>query len=104
MSPKSSNPLVCIYTNKDKNEFAIGLKEDESFRAITKVDDSYTRFVDVSESTRAKSSLSDYLDDEETMKQETGFESSLSDSEIKNYLEILVELQKSRGEKSYSGK
>ncbi|MDQ4056982.1 MAG: hypothetical protein M3156_06145 [Thermoproteota archaeon] len=38
--------LICIYTNKDKNEFAIGLKEDENFRAMTKVGDSYTRFVD----------------------------------------------------------
>ena len=43
---KSSNPLICIYTNKDKNEFAIGLKEDETFRAVTKVGDHYTRFVD----------------------------------------------------------
>ena len=42
---------------------------------------------------------------EETMKQETGFESSLSDSEIKNYVEeVMVELQKSRGEKSSSEK
>jgi hypothetical protein len=38
--------LVCIYTNKDRNEFAIGLKEDENFRAKTKVDEFYTRFVD----------------------------------------------------------
>ena len=44
---KSSNPLICIYTNEDKNEFAIGLKEDETFRAATKVEDYYTRFVDV---------------------------------------------------------
>jgi hypothetical protein len=44
---KSSNPLICIYTNEDKNEFAIGLKEDETFRAATKVGDYYTRFVDV---------------------------------------------------------
>ena len=43
MSKKS---LICIYTNKSKNEFAIGLKEDENFRAMTKVDESYTRFVD----------------------------------------------------------
>ena len=28
--------LLSIYANKDKNEFAIGLKEDENFRAITK--------------------------------------------------------------------
>jgi hypothetical protein len=48
---KSSNPLICIYTNKDKNEFAIGLKEDETFRAVTKVGGSYTKFVDVFEST-----------------------------------------------------
>ena len=38
--------LICIYTNGARNEFAIGLKEDEIFRAITKVDESYTRFVD----------------------------------------------------------
>jgi hypothetical protein len=43
MSKKS---LICIYTNKDKNEFAIGLKEDENFRAMTKADEIYTRFVD----------------------------------------------------------
>ena len=39
--------LVCIYTNKDRNEFAIGLKEDENFRAMTKPGEFYTRFVDV---------------------------------------------------------
>jgi len=39
--------LICIYTNEGRNEFAIGLKEDENFRAITKVDEGYTRFVDV---------------------------------------------------------
>jgi hypothetical protein len=39
--------LVCVYTNKDKNEFAIGLKEDENFRAMTKDGEFYTRFVDV---------------------------------------------------------
>ena len=38
--------LICIYTNKDRNEFAIGLKQDENFRAMTKVDEFYTRFVD----------------------------------------------------------
>jgi hypothetical protein len=38
--------LICIYTNKDKNEFAIGLKEDKNFRAMTKADEFYTRFVD----------------------------------------------------------
>ena len=38
--------LICIYTNKDKNEFAIGLKEDENFRAMTKLGEFYTRFVD----------------------------------------------------------
>ena len=43
MSKKS---LICIYTNKDKNEFAIGLKEDENFRAMTKANEFYTRFVD----------------------------------------------------------
>ena len=43
MSQKS---LICIYTNKDRNEFAIGLKEDENFRAMTKLGEFYTRFVD----------------------------------------------------------
>jgi hypothetical protein len=43
--------LICIYTNKDKNEFAIGLKDDEHFRAMTKVDEFYTRFVDVFDQT-----------------------------------------------------
>ena len=38
--------LVCIYTNKDRNEFAIGLKEDDNFRAMTKRGEFYTRFVD----------------------------------------------------------
>ena len=47
MSEKS---LICIYTNKDKNEFAIGLKEDENFRAMTKADEFYTRFVDAFDS------------------------------------------------------
>jgi hypothetical protein len=39
--------VICIYTNGARNEFAIGLKEDENFRAMTKVDEFYTRFVDV---------------------------------------------------------
>jgi hypothetical protein len=43
----SSKPLICIYTN---NEFAIGFREDENFRAVTKVGDFYTRFVDAFES------------------------------------------------------
>ena len=43
MSQKS---LICIYTNKDRNEFAIGLKEDKNFRAMTKVGEFYTKFVD----------------------------------------------------------
>jgi hypothetical protein len=38
--------LICIYTNEDRNEFAIGLKQDESFRSVTKVGEPYTRFVD----------------------------------------------------------
>jgi hypothetical protein len=38
--------LICVYTNEARNEFAIGLKEDENFRARTKVDEFYTRFVD----------------------------------------------------------
>src|SRR5918911_1211371 len=33
--------------NNDKNEFAIGLKDDEHFIAMTKVDEFYTRFIDV---------------------------------------------------------
>ena len=41
--------LICIYTNKDRNEFAIGLKEDENFRAMTKLGEFYTRFVDAFE-------------------------------------------------------
>ena len=44
MSQKSR---ICIYTNKDRNEFAIGLKEDKNFRAITKVGEFYTKFVNV---------------------------------------------------------
>jgi len=39
-------PLICIYTNQNRNEFAIGLEKDENFRIITKVGESYTRFVD----------------------------------------------------------
>ena len=38
--------LICIYTNEGRNEFAIGLKEDENFRAMTKMGEFYTRFVD----------------------------------------------------------
>ena len=44
---KHRKSLICIYTNKDKNEFAIGLKDDAHFRAMTKVGEFYTRFVDV---------------------------------------------------------
>ena len=43
---KYQKSLICIYTNKDKNEFAVGLKDDEHFRAMTRVGESYTRFVD----------------------------------------------------------
>jgi hypothetical protein len=43
---KHQKLLICIYTNEARNEVAIGLKEDENFRAITKVDEFYTRFVD----------------------------------------------------------
>lgn len=43
---KHQKLLICIYTNEARNEFAIGLKEDENFRAMTKMDDFYTRFVD----------------------------------------------------------
>jgi len=39
--------LICIYTIRYKNEFAIGLKKDENFRAVTRVSEFYTRFVDV---------------------------------------------------------
>jgi hypothetical protein len=42
----SQKSLICIYTNKDRNEFAIGLKEDENFRAMTKGGEFYTRSVD----------------------------------------------------------
>ena len=38
--------LICIYTNNDRDQFAIGLKEDENFRAMTKPGEFYTRFVD----------------------------------------------------------
>jgi predicted metal-dependent peptidase len=38
--------VVCIYTNSNKNEFAIDIKEDKQFRAMTKVGEAYTRFVD----------------------------------------------------------
>ena len=48
---KDQKSLICIYTNKDKNEFAIGLKDDEHFRTMTKVDEFYTRFVDVFDQT-----------------------------------------------------
>jgi hypothetical protein len=44
---KHQKSLICIYINKDKNEFVIGLKDDEHFRAMTKVGEHYTRFVDV---------------------------------------------------------
>jgi hypothetical protein len=47
----SSKSLICIYTNNEKNEFAIGFRQDENFRAVTKVGDFYTRFVDAFEST-----------------------------------------------------
>ena len=43
MSQKS---LICIYTYKDRNEFAIELKEDENFRAMTKVGKILYKFVD----------------------------------------------------------
>ncbi len=43
---KHQKLLICIYTNQARNEFAIGLKEDENFRAMTKVGEFYTRFVD----------------------------------------------------------
>ncbi|MGC2596659.1 MAG: hypothetical protein WA395_00835 [Nitrososphaeraceae archaeon] len=36
-------PLICIYTDQNRKEFAIGLEKDENFRAITKVGESYTR-------------------------------------------------------------
>ncbi len=46
---KSLKSMICIYRNKDRNEFAIELKEDENFRAMTKVGEFYTKFVDVFE-------------------------------------------------------
>jgi hypothetical protein len=51
MSGSPSKSLICIYTNNEKNEFAIGFRQDENFRAVTKVGDFYTRFVDAFEST-----------------------------------------------------
>jgi hypothetical protein len=42
----NTKPLICVYTNEDRNEFAIGLQQDQSFRSVTKVGESYTRFVD----------------------------------------------------------
>jgi len=39
MDGSPSKPLICIYTNNEKNEFAVGFREDENFRAVTKVDD-----------------------------------------------------------------
>jgi hypothetical protein len=48
---KDQKLLICIYTNNDRNEFAIGLKEDENFRAMTKLGEFYTRFVDVFDET-----------------------------------------------------
>jgi hypothetical protein len=43
---KHQKLIICVYTNEGRNEFAIGLKDDENFRAMTKVDEFYTRFVD----------------------------------------------------------
>jgi hypothetical protein len=57
MSKSCSKPLICIYTNKEKNEFAIGLQEDETFRAVTKVGDFYTRFVDAFEHTLIRNDI-----------------------------------------------
>jgi hypothetical protein len=37
-------PIITI--NQNRKEFAIGLEKDENFRAISKVGESYTRFVD----------------------------------------------------------
>ena len=39
-------PLICIQTNQNRNEFAIGLEKGERYLAITKVGVSYTGFVD----------------------------------------------------------
>ncbi|MFZ0514363.1 MAG: hypothetical protein WAM14_22355 [Candidatus Nitrosopolaris sp.] len=39
MSKSCSKPLICIYANKEKNEFAIGLKEDETFREVILIQD-----------------------------------------------------------------
>ncbi|MDX1372541.1 MAG: hypothetical protein R3321_08715 [Nitrososphaeraceae archaeon] len=49
MSQKSQ---ICIYTNKDRNEFAIGLNEDKRFKAMTKECEFYIRFVDVFDKAR----------------------------------------------------
>ena len=47
MNGSSPKPLICIYTNNEKNEFAVGFREDENFRAVTKVGDFYTRLLTV---------------------------------------------------------
>ncbi|MGB6530660.1 MAG: hypothetical protein WBF33_21345 [Candidatus Nitrosopolaris sp.] len=61
----SSKPLICIYTNNEKNEFAIGFREDENFRAVTKLGDIYTRFVDAFESTL----ITNHIDWQEELKE-----------------------------------
>ena len=46
---KSQEPIAyskTINLYQNRNEFAIRLEKDENFRAITKVGESYTRFVD----------------------------------------------------------
>jgi hypothetical protein len=60
--------LICIYTNKDKNEFAIGLKEDENFRAMTKLGEFYTRFVDVFDDDKMVVAYEKEIDWKQTLK------------------------------------
>jgi hypothetical protein len=52
--------VICIYTNSNKNEFAIGIKEDRQFRAMTKGGEFYTRFVDGFDKTIVKENKIDW--------------------------------------------
>jgi len=56
----NTRPLICVYTNEDRNEFAIGLQQDQSFRSVTKVGESYTRFVDAYNMTENQKSELDW--------------------------------------------
>jgi hypothetical protein len=43
---RNTRPSICIYLNKDGNDYTIGLMQDENLRSMTKVDETHTRFVD----------------------------------------------------------